>query len=104
MINLIHSKKIRVYVWILCILNLYILLHTLFSGKGFIEYLKLRNKYRHTAAELEYISTENQKLRSRLEVMNPKMVNMDYLEELARKEFGYTEKSETLVIYEKSKL
>lgn len=71
-----------------------------FGKKGIFEYYKLEEKFASNKVTLEYLSKENKKLQTKLNLLNETEVNILYLEEMARKSLNFGKEEERLVILE----
>lgn len=71
-----------------------------FGSKGILEYYSLEYKYNENQNIVEFLKKENKKLKIKIDLLNEKVVNLMYLEELARTKLHFGREDEKLIILE----
>ena len=77
---------------------LYITIKFTFGESGILRYYELKEKFNSNNASLNFIKEENKKLLTKFDLLNEKLVNSLYLEELARASLQFGTKDEKLII------
>ncbi len=79
----------------------YFVYHALHGERGIISYLNLTSELNEKYAALESIAMERIRIEKRVALMRKSSVDLDLLEELARKELGLAEVDEKVLIMRK---
>tara|TARA_Y100000741_G_scaffold305263_1_gene247469 strand:- start:126 stop:440 length:315 start_codon:yes stop_codon:yes gene_type:complete len=79
---------------------LYLLYYLIASEKGIINYYKIKQQYAQQNNIYSKISQENLFLENKIVKLNPKTIDIDYLDEIYRKNNGYINNNEIIIIIE----
>ena len=98
--SLIFKNKLYNFSFILftCFIFMYLFYHLLFSSRGLFEYFKLNNEY--NKEKLIYLSIKNNNINldEKINKLDPKNIDIDFLEEVSRKKIGYLRNNEIIII------
>ncbi|WHQ46645.1 MAG: septum formation initiator family protein [Candidatus Midichloria sp.] len=82
----------------LFLLLVYFIYHTIIGSRGLIAYLNLKESLSQSKNQLNELITTREKIEKKVQLLNPKKTDMDFLDELARKELGLINKNEKCFI------
>ena len=77
---------------------LYITIKFTFGESGILKYYELKEKFKSNQISLNFVKEENKKLSIKSDLLNERLVNSLYLEELARTRLQFGTKDEKLII------
>ena len=77
---------------------LYITIKFTFGESGILRYYALKDRFTSNSNSLNFVKEENKKLLIKLDLLNERLVNSLYLEELARTSLQFGTKEEKLII------
>jgi cell division protein FtsB len=92
-----EPKKIKLYFTILVVFSIFMIFLTLFGAHGVLELKKLTNKYKGMLDNIAAVKVENRKLRIEIDKLK---TSKNYIEELARKEFGMVKEGEIVFLFQ----
>jgi cell division protein FtsB len=103
-----HNKRLNTAftlnlrnVWlnlIMLILIIYFCYHSLSGQRGFLAYLKLNKDIKHSSYELNQLQIERAEIENKVRLLYPNTLDMDILDEIARREMGLVGKEEKVII------
>ncbi|MDJ1258005.1 MAG: septum formation initiator family protein [Candidatus Midichloria sp.] len=82
----------------LFLLLIYFIYHTIIGSRGLIAYLNLKKYLVQSHNQLNELIITREKIEKKVQLLNPKKTDMDFLDELARKELGLIHKNEKCFI------
>ena len=95
------TKRLFVsYVTAICVV-IYFIFCTIFGSKGLMEYFFLKNKIAGREAVKKELSSKMQAKQNKVDGMNLNSLDIDLLDEQARKVLGYAGKNEVVVYQDK---
>jgi cell division protein FtsB len=68
--------------------------------RGFIAYLKLNKELKNKTFELNALTKQREVLESKVKLLYPKTLDLDLIDEIARKDMGLIEADEHLIMLE----
>lgn len=83
---------------------LYFSYHTFSGNSGLFAFISLTQEAQATQAELETIRAERLSLEHRVNLMRSESLDLDLLDEQARKRIGYAHKKETVYLIQDNKI
>lgn len=89
---------------IVILLLLYFIYHTVNGKRGWIAYLNLSQSIQNKKEMLYELSKERQLIENKIKLLYPETLDIDLLDELARRELGLIEPSEQCIILKKPEL
>lgn len=96
-----HSPRFKVgtIIKIAAILTVfcYIIFHIVYGDRGVISLLQYNKKYQKALSELELTKIERQKLQNKVELLKTDSIDVDLLEEQAKKSLSVTKENETII-------
>ena len=75
----------------------YVIFHIVYGDRGIISFLQYNKKYKNTLSELELVRLERQKLQSKVGLMKTDSIDLDMLDEQAKKSLSLTKENEIIV-------
>jgi cell division protein FtsB len=78
------------------VLIFYLVYHTINGERGIIAFLKLSQQVSHATDELELVRADRLHLEHRVNLMRPDSIDLDLLDEQARKILGYSNNKEAI--------
>lgn len=93
------TKNIFLTTFITLALLIYFLFYTIFGSKGIVSYFALKNELQNKELIKNELQNKLQNKQNLVDGMSLKSLDIDLLDEQARKNLGYASKGE-LVIYE----
>jgi cell division protein FtsB len=99
---ILHSKKkITIHV-LLLVLLIYFVFHAVVGNRGILAYFKLNQKLEKSSTELDHLRAERIELEHKVRLLKPP-VDLDMLDEQARRVLGVARPSEKVFIVEDRK-
>jgi cell division protein FtsB len=94
-----HKLKIGTIAKISLVIMLfgYIIFHIIYGDRGIISFMQYNKKYKQTLSELESIKLERQKLQSKVGLMKTDSIDLDMLEEQAKRNLSLTKDNEVIL-------
>ncbi len=86
---------------VMVLLILYFVFHALTGDRGVFAYFKLRKNLTQAEETLAQLRSERSRLEEDAKYLNPKTMNIDYLDEIARKNLGLIGQDEKVIYLEK---
>ena len=80
------------------IMTFYFIFHIFSGDRGVFAYLNFSKKIIETKAEVKKLYNHKNKLEHKARLINYKKPDIDYLDELARHNFNYAKKNESVLI------
>ncbi len=102
MLPVLSIKKIIYFAILLCLLNIYFAIHLFTGSNSLIAYSGLKNAMKKKTQDLNQIKIKNDELDAEISLLRGKIIDLDYLEELARSKLNYSYPDEIVIIYGKS--
>lgn len=98
-----RKNNLQIAVYLLMLLAvIYFSYHLVNGNRGLITLLRLRQELHNVSTELAALQHEKQILEQKNRSMHPQHLDLDYLDEIARKELGLIASSEMLVILQEN--
>jgi cell division protein FtsB len=94
------TKQIFITSWVCAAIFLYFTFYTIFGDKGIIKYFELRKVLQERDMVKSTLYNKMQNKQNLVNGMNQKSLDLDLLDEQARKNLGYAGKNE-VVIFDK---
>ena len=82
----------------LCIVLLYFVANALSGEQGLAQWAKLQKKEDALQQKLASLKVEKLEIQSRIERLSPETLDLDYIEEIARKRLAYVKKDEVIIV------
>jgi len=98
----LNLKNIWLNTLILCLIA-YFCFHSLSGQRGFIAYLKLNKELKNKQFELNILTKKRQYLENKVKLLYPKSVDLDLIDEIARRDMGLISEGENLIILARPK-
>jgi cell division protein FtsB len=80
------------------LLILYFIAHSFTGDRGLIAYSNYRKQFKELQAQSQDIEHELEELNNKVLLLNSKSVNLDLVEELAKKNLGYAHRKEKILM------
>lgn len=80
------------------LLIIYFIYHSISGERGILAYVKLKKQLVVRSEILNELKTERKKLEASVKLINPKTLDKDMVDELARRELGLIGKDEVMLI------
>ena len=77
---------------------LYLVYFLVYGQRGLLKYFYLVKQNQEYNSTLAHLTSENQSLSNRIEKLQPNTVDLDFLDEQARKKLGLFDKKEIVII------
>jgi cell division protein FtsB len=77
---------------------LYLVYFLVYGQRGLLKYFYLVKQNQEYNSTLAHLTSENQSLSNRIEKLQPNTVDLDFLDEQARKKLGLIDKKEIVII------
>ena len=77
---------------------LYLVYFLVYGQRGLLQYFYLSNQNQEYKETLAQLTSENQYISNRIKKLQPNTVNLDFLDEQARKKLGLIDKNEIVII------
>ena len=90
--------KINPQIGLIYFVLIYLVMILIFSDRSIYALYKLYKTKQQNLSDIQRIDAENKSLSHKLSLLNSNTFNLQYLEELARREFGFAHKDEYLII------
>lgn len=87
-----------------CLITIYFVYHIFQGERGVISWFVLSKKVQEETSQLKLLEEEKEFLKRRVSLLNPNNLDLDILEELARKLLNYAKTNEIIVYEEFSKM
>lgn len=97
------SKALFVTYFTFLALILYFLLTAFFGQKGLVKYFSLREKIYDQSLQKKELQNVIKQKKNKVQGMKPESLDLDLLDEEARKNLGYSKESEIIIYKEKEK-
>jgi len=75
----------------------YVIFHIVYGDRGVISLLQYNKKFEKTLSELESAKIERQKLQNKVQLLKTDSIDVDLLEEQAKKNLSITKENEVVV-------
>ncbi len=85
---------------LLCLVLCYFAYHALVGDQGLARWTQLQKNEKALSAELLELRAEKQEIKDRIKRLRPETLDLDYVEEIARKKLAYAREDEYLVVVE----
>ena len=95
------TKQIFIAIAITCVMSLYFIYFTLFGSKGVVKYFKLNKELQEKEFIKESLENKMKIKQNMVNGMNLESLDLDLLDEEARKNLGYANKNEIVIYHEK---
>tara|TARA_Y100000590_G_scaffold435323_1_gene554607 strand:- start:408 stop:722 length:315 start_codon:yes stop_codon:yes gene_type:complete len=82
------------------LLFLYLLYFLINGERGIISYYKIKNQQKEFQFNLQNLKNENDFFLDKIVRLQPNTIDLDFLEEQLRKNTGFTEKNEIILVFE----
>ena len=94
-----HRLKLGAVIKIAAIILIfgYIIFHIIYGDRGVISLLQYNKKYQKTLSEFESVKIERQKLQSKVGLLKTDSIDLDMLEEQAKKNLSLTKENEVIL-------
>lgn len=83
---------------LMLILIAYFCFHSLSGQRGFIAYLRLNKEIKNSKYELNQLQIEKAEIENKVRLLYPNTLDMDMLDEIARREMGLVKKGEKIIV------
>jgi cell division protein FtsB len=80
---------------------LYFSYHIINGNRGLLTMFQLRQELQKAAEELTFLQAERDNLERKIRYLHPHHLDLDFLDEIARKELGLIKEDEMLIIVDK---
>ncbi len=97
------SKAIFITYFTFFALIIYFIFFTLFGSKGLVQYFYLKKEIYQQNLEKKALLNEIKQKQNDVQSMKPESLDLDLLEEEARKNLGYSKKNEIIIFQEQQK-
>jgi len=94
-----HRLKLGAIVKIAAVILIfgYVIFHIIYGDRGVISLLQNSKKYQTTLSEVELVKMERQKLQSKVGLLKTDSIDLDMLEEQAKKNLSLTKENEIIL-------
>ena len=94
-----HKLKLGAIIKIAAIILIfgYVIFHIIYGDRGIISFFQYNKKYKDTLSELDLVKVERQKLQSKVGLMKTDSIDLDMLEEQAKKNLSLTKENELII-------
>lgn len=82
------------------LLFFYFAFHLISGERGLLAYAKLKSELSAKAQQREIVAEEKEQLANRVVGLRPQSLDLDLLEEVARKDLGYSDKAEVIYFWD----
>ena len=83
------------------LITFYFVYHIFQGERGIISWFVLSKKVQHEENKLDQLIEQKEQIARRVSLLNPNSIDLDLLEELARKLLNYSKKNE-IIVYDKT--
>ena len=98
------ALKNKLYLFFLLFISFFIFIYLFYflinGDRGIISYFKIKNQYSEHVNIFVDLSKKNNFLSDRIKRLKSNTLDLDFLDEKARKKLGYLESDEVLVIFD----
>jgi len=91
------TKQIFITFWVCAAIFLYFTFYTIFGDKGIIKYFELKKILQERDLVKNTLYNKMQNKQNLVNGMNPKSLDLDLLDEQARRNLGYAGKNEVVI-------
>jgi len=101
--SLILKNKIVLYLSFLItfFISIYLIYFLINGQRGILKYLYLAKQNQEYNQTLKFLHAENKNYVDRIARLKPNTVDLDFLDELARKKLGLIDKNEKVIVFDK---
>lgn len=97
------SKPLFIIYFTLLVLMLYFIANMIFGQKGVIKYLSLRDEIYSQNIQKKDLANQIKQRKIKIQGMKPESLDLDLLDEEAKKNLGYSSKKEIIIYQENDK-